>query len=155
MTKWDLIHVALRELIKQWNSGHNLDYFSAGLEYPDHIGARCETVIKWDPKLPTDSQNHMEIPKAIRISKRGGGRFTCTIVDTATTLPHSKKDKDKFIEDEREFIWFRKLNRDFLRLYADIERYKRLKENNIFLNDLVKVFPRTFDGALLGDDYDE
>lgn len=152
MTKWDLIHVALRELIKQWNSEHNRDYFSAGIEYSDHVGARSETVIKWDPKLPADSQNRMEIPKAIRIAKRSGGRFICTIVDTST-LPHSKKDK--VIEDERDFVWLRKLNRDFVELFENIERYKLLKENSVFLNDLVKLFPRTLDGALLGDDYDE
>ena len=152
MTKWDLIHVALKELIKQWNSENNLDFFEAGLEYPDRIGSSYERVIKWTPKNNNDSQNQMLVPKAIIISKKKGGRFTCTIVDTASPV-HSRKDR--VIEDERDWTYFRKLNRDFKMLSENIEKYKRLRENSVFLNDLVKVFPRTLDGALLGDDYDE
>lgn len=152
MDKWDLIHTALKELIKQWNNDENRDFFETGVNYPDQVGSRPEMMIKWEPKAPADSQNHMNIPKAVKISKRPGGHFICTIIDTSTPL-HSRKDK--VIQDEHGFHWFTKLNRDFENLRGNIERYKRLKENSLFLNDLFKVFPRTLDGALLGDDYDE
>lgn len=156
MTKWDLIHVALKELKKQWNSGENREFFETGIDYPDHIGSRPEVVIKWEPKVTADSQNHMNIPKAVKISKKPGGLFICTIIDTASTLPHhSRKDKDKVIQDEHSYHWFTRLNRDFENLRKDIEGYKRQKENSLFLNDLFKVFPRTLDGALLGDEYDD
>ena len=135
MTKWDLIHVALKELKKQWNSGENRDFFDTLIESPNVIGSRPEIIIKWEPKLAADSQNQMNIPKAVRIAKKNGGLFVCTIIDTASTLPHhSRNGKDKIIQEEHPWHWFTRLNRDFENLRADIEGYKRLKENSLFLN---------------------
>jgi hypothetical protein len=159
MTKWDIISITLTQLISQWNRApewrdqFELNEVSTGIN-------SVSVSIKWDPRAkryePEQQQSH--VPKTIEVSfqKTGffSGLFTCTITDTSLTLPSQKNNKIMNSE-HRQLASFTKLHKDFRRLQDEIIRYKRMKENNLFLEDLIKVFPRTLDGAILGDDYDE
>lgn len=147
MTKLELIRVALTELRKQWNVGENAEWFQT---LPDAGFESEEVVIKWTPQVKVDSQHHYTIPKAVTITRKKDGRFFCVIHDTASSFKNEKSITD--------FVWYwqiTKLNREFNALREKIVEYKRTKENNHFLSDLIKVFPQSMDGAILGDEYDE
>lgn len=152
MTKWDLIRVALTELRKQWNTAETCEWFDT----PEFGSNEAEVSIKWNPKHTADSQGQYIIAKAVTISRRSDGTFSCVILDTASsnTIPHMHRN-EKQIADYRWYWQVTKLNREFNALRKKIVQYKRAKENNSFLSDLVKVFPHSMDGEILGSDYDE
>ena len=84
------------------------------------------------------------------------GYFTCTITDLTDPQSLPRQTKEKTVQSEhRNFATFTKLHKRFHLLEENIIRYKKAKENNSFLEDLIKVFPRTLDGAILGEDYND
>lgn len=152
MLKLDLIRVALTELRKQWNVGETMEWFDT----TDYGANEDEVYIKWNPKVTPDSQGFI-LPKAVTISRKKDGRFSCVILDTASSnsIPHMHRN-EKTIYSEVLWYWqWTKINREFNALRKKIVQYKRMKENNSFLSDLLKVFPQSMDGALLGSEYDE
>jgi hypothetical protein len=148
MTKADLIRAALIELKKQWNVGEHHDWFNT---LPDPGIMSDEVIVKWTPQTQNDSQGYFSPTKTVTISRKKDGRFHCVINDTASAFRGEKS----IISDYCWYWKYTKLNREFEALRQKIVEYKRAKENNHFLEDLMKIFPQSFDGVLLGDDFNE
>lgn len=156
MTKWDLVSITLDQLISQWGvSQGKRDRFDVTWV---NSGSQCDTIIRWDPRgsvlSPEDSNTHT--PKLIQITFRRisyfEGMFECTITDVSGS-PFIKEKEKNIKSHKSNFVQFTKLYRRFKNLEKNIIRYKKAKENNSFLEDLMKVFPTLLDGEILGEDY--
>ena len=148
MDKWELIGVAIDQLISQWNFRQS--DFEVDLNEPNFN----EYKITWIPKSinpdgSTGSTDPMSLSKAVVISfNKHNLELTCSICKvnpTGNTTPESTISATKFL------VHLRKNFRNFMWLRDQILTRDKAKKNNKFFEELYKVFPRTLDEHILGD----
>lgn len=149
MDKWQLIGVALDQLISQWNFRQN------DFEVDTNDATLYEYKITWLPKSlnqdgsvnPTDP---MSISRAVIITfnKHNNelGCSICKVNSTGVITPETT------IYATKVLVHIRKNFRKFMWLRSQILVRDKAKKNNKFFEELYKIFPRTLDEHILGKD---